>query len=166
MTKKTIVRKPVKPVKSKTSAEATSPTPPVDAPRAFNKEVLVPEPTPEQAKARATALVVRDHNSRTAIELRRDAKDVIYIPNESDRPYRVERLSVLAFDQRFRPMLDYPVGRAARLCVGYAVNSGGTSDVMAELAKLVHVTEQEMQMAQAKTPRRRPPSGRRPSPRP
>lgn len=147
--KKLTPRAAVKPVPSKPAAPAkTFPTP--SGGRRFSQAVDVPDPTPAQAKARALAVVVQDKQSRTALELRRLGHDVIFIPNEADSVYRVERLSALAFDQRYQPVHDYPVGRAARLLVGYATNSGGTSDVMAELANLVHVTEQETAMATAK----------------
>lgn len=142
---------------SKKNAKTTKPTAaqptaaqPTAAPkktRAFAQQVDVPAPTPEQAKARAVAVVVKDHNSGTAIELRRDANEVVYIPLVKEGALDVRRLSAVAFDAQYKPIVDYPAGRAARLYVGYAVDIGGTAAALDELQHLVNVTEEERQMA-------------------
>jgi hypothetical protein len=116
----------------------------------FKNKVDVPDPTPEQAKARAQAVVVEDFHSHCAIELRRIAGEVFYVIFRNDTGVEVEHMKIEAFDRQYKPVVDYPAGRAAKLMVGFAQQNGGCSEAMAELLNLVNVTKEEIEVATAK----------------
>lgn len=146
MSKKTASKSVARKTATSTQAAVAEPPKPT-GPRSFQKAVDVPDPTPEQEKARAAAVVVGDRQRRTAIELRRAGNEVTFIPL-TDGPFEVRRLSVLAFDATYKPLVDYPVGRAAKLYVGFMSDLGGSSDVINELAKLITITPEERDMAE------------------
>jgi hypothetical protein len=114
--------------------------------RYFRESVDVKQLTPAQVEACSRAMVYQDHQARGAIELRREGDIVVYVPNGPQGLY-VERLNAAEFDRTFKPFPDYPTSRAARLFIGFTQNLGGASEVITELGKLVHVTEEEKQMA-------------------
>jgi hypothetical protein len=124
--------------------------PPCAVEKTFTHHVDVPDPTPAQAVARKQACVRLDRQQRSALELTRTTDEVSYIAHQEDG------LSVMteppsAFDGRYgTKVLDYPTGRAARLYVGFATILGGTSEAMAALSTLVHVTTEEREMATKK----------------
>jgi len=103
---------------------------------------------PEQLKARSHAMVVVD-STRTALELSRAHGVVTYIPHCLEG-FDLLQDDAKAFDQRYKPLADYPTGRCAALFVGYSQSLGATSDVMNALATLVSVTKEESEMAQKK----------------
>lgn len=64
--------------------------------------------------------------------------------------FSVETTSVEAFDREFKPMVDYPVERAARLYAAYSRMLGATEEAMQELSQLTEVTNEDIKMAIAK----------------
>jgi hypothetical protein len=99
-----------------------------------------------KAEARKEACAVRDHQCRTAILLRREKDKVVYLPMaEGCSAFRVHRESAVTFDARYKllPKSEYPITRAAAVYLGYAVRSGGTHEVVDELARLIRVSPED-----------------------
>ena len=117
-----------------------------DTPHSYNQKIEVNPPTDEQALARSIAMVHCGPENKSAIELRRTDELVTYIPHAS-HGFCVERKPIDPFDALYKPIADYPTGRAAKLFVGFTLQLGGTSEALAELSNLVHVTDEEKQMA-------------------
>ncbi len=101
------------------------------------------------APVSAGPMVHADHERRTCIELRRDEDFVTFIPM-SIEGMDVQRESVKNFDGRYKPLVDYPVDRAAKLYAEYAADLGGSKMAMDELAKLTNLSTKEIEMATAK----------------
>jgi len=101
---------------------------------------------------RTKAIVVKEKTPKHRIAIKLNCKGGIvrYMPLMT---YGIEihRMTKADFDTIFCPIPDYPTERAAKLYVGTATKLGGTSEAMAELAKIVHVTKQEKEMAGAAT---------------
>lgn len=93
-----------------------------------------------------TAVVCRDFNSRTCIELERDGNTVSLIPLEITG-MQVVKKRVSEFDKIYKPIPGYPVEKAAGLYKEYAVTLGGTLEAMKALSKLTTVSEEEIKMA-------------------
>lgn len=95
-------------------------------------------------------MVHRDHNSRTCIEFSRDAEQVRYVALDAENGLDLGLSPPKHFDERFKPLLDYPVDRAAKLYVEYARGLGATERVMKMLGKLTTVTNEDIEMATKK----------------
>ena len=121
----------------------------IKRPLYFRHQVDVPGPTPEQAKARSHTMVVTAYGGRTALELSRSKGIVTYIPHAPEGLELVQK-DIAEFDKVYKPMVDYPTGRAAKLYIGFSQDLGATKEAMGALSTLVSVTAEEMQMAQKK----------------
>lgn len=97
-----------------------------------------------------SAKVCRDFNSRTCIELSRDGNTVSVIPLEI-LGLDVINMRLTEFDKTYKPMLDYPIEKAAALYVEYAKTLGASKQAMEALSKLTTVTPEEIVMATTKT---------------
>jgi len=94
-------------------------------------------------KKATAAHVCHDFNRRTCIVLERTENLVVYLPMNG------EGLEVLTaapghFDKDYKPLDGYPVEKAAALYVEYARHLGATKEAMAELGKLVTVTQADV----------------------
>lgn len=91
-----------------------------------------------------------DHQRRTAIQLSRDVDQVRYVVLDVENGLDLGLAEPKHFDQRFTPLVDYPVERAAKLYVEYARGLGATERVMQLLGKLTTVTKEDIDMATKK----------------
>lgn len=103
-----------------------------------------------QAPKQPAAGVYADHNRRTAIALERSEDYVKYVELDVENGLEVKSASPRDFDDRFKPLVDYPVERAAKLYVEYCRGLGATEQVMQMLGKLTTVTNEDIQMATKK----------------
>jgi hypothetical protein len=95
------------------------------------------------------ARVCADNNMHTCIETARENGQVWFIPMTT-AGFDLEQMRISEFDRTYTEMLDYPVGKAARLYAGYAADTGGSLAAMQALAKLTPLTKGEVDMATAK----------------
>jgi len=105
--------------------------------------------TEAQASARQAAGVYLDYNRRTCIAIKVD-KLVTFVMREPDGAYEVFTEEVHKFKDRFTHYPSYPVERAARLYVGFALNLGASTEALDALSTLVTITTKERDMAAAK----------------
>lgn len=108
---------------------------------------------PEKRKESSTvpgAVVHADRNRRTCIEFSRDAEQVRYVALDAENGLDLGLAPPKEFDERFKPLTDYPVDRAARLYVDYARGLGATERVMKMLGKLTPVNHEDIEMATKK----------------
>lgn len=94
-------------------------------------------------------VVVSDYNRHTAILYDRDDDVCRFIPLD------VEGIDIAVkpvdeFDRHWKPLVDYPVERAAKLYAGYAANLGATEDALKILGTLTTLSTKEIEMATAK----------------
>lgn len=144
---------------SKKAPTKKSPSPPsktTTAPKAVPKSATVVtngrQQPPEKKKdvAPVTSKVHADHQRRTCIELDRDNEQVRFVALDVENGLNVGLAPPKEFDARFKPLADYPIGKAAQLYVEYARNLGATEQVMRALGKLTPVTHEDIEMATKK----------------
>lgn len=96
------------------------------------------------------AQVCADHQRRTCILLDRSVERVRYVALDVENGLDVSEADPKEFDGRFKPLVDYPVERAAKLYVEYARGLGATEQVMKLLGKLTTVNNEDIEMATKK----------------
>lgn len=96
------------------------------------------------------AQVCADHQRRTCILFERSSDQVRYVGLDVENGLDLALAEPKSFDDRFKPLVDYPVEKAAKLYVEYARGLGATEKVMRMLAKLTTVTQEDIEMATAK----------------
>ena len=101
--------------------------------------------------ASAPAIVpCHDHQRRTCIQVGRVNGHVKYIPLDVGVGLEVQTMSADVFDQRYQPMVNYPVEKACQLYLSYSQNIGATKEALDFLGQVVNVSKQEFEMATAK----------------
>lgn len=152
--KKSAAKKPSPKRGQKPSREPTKPTKAPSKPSTSATVVKGRQQAPESSSKKTappvTAAVHADHQRRTAIEFDRDVDQVRYVSLDVESGLSLSLASPKSFDDRFKPMVDYPVGKAAALYVEYARNLGATEQVMRMLGKLTNVTHEDIEMAAKK----------------
>ena len=93
-----------------------------------------------------------DRERRTCIQVDRQDGVVKFIPLDATTGLEVLTSDETEFDQRYKPMVDYPVERAAKLYISYAQYLGASEEVLKYLGKLITITKQEFEMATKKKP--------------
>jgi len=91
-----------------------------------------------------------DHQRRTCLQVDRVNGHVKYIPLDVSEGLQVQQTSADSFDQRFTPMVNYPVEKAAQLYLGYSQNIGATKEALEYLGRVTTVSKQEFEMATKK----------------
>lgn len=94
-------------------------------------------------------VVMSDFQGRTCIQVKRDVATVSYLPFDATGLH-VTYLPTQKFDERFRPLIDYPVVKACTHFVKYAVEYGATDDVLGYLSRVVTITEEQHMAAKKK----------------
>lgn len=89
------------------------------------------------------------HNRNTCIQVERADGAVKFIPL-SVEGLDVHVLSEEGFDQKYSPMVDYPVDKAAKLYVEYSQNLGASKEALDFLGQIINISKQEYDMATAK----------------
>lgn len=112
--------------------------------------VKSPASKPAQAPKLPEAKVCADHQRRTCILLERDADRAKYVALDVENGLDLAIAEPKHFDERFKPLVDYPVEKAAALYVEYARGLGATEQVMRLLGKLTPVTNEDIEMATKK----------------
>lgn len=92
-------------------------------------------------------IACRDFNSYTCIQVNRDNGRVKYIPLDVGESLRVLKTSSAEFDQRYKPMVNYPIDRAVQLYLGYSRGIGITKEALDFLGQVVNVPNKELLMA-------------------
>lgn len=105
-----------------------------------------PGPVPKSPEAKVCA----DHQRRTCILFERDVERVKYVALDVENGLDLRLADPKHFDERFNPLADYPVEKAAKLYVEYARGLGATEQVMQLLGKLTPVTNEDIEMATKK----------------
>jgi hypothetical protein len=121
------------------------------AERKFDAFVPVPLQTLDQMRSCGQAVVVRDANGRTAIELSRDGGAVVFIPQVVDRSFDVATMNPTSFDCCYTQIRDYPVARAAVLYGGFMQMIGATQAAIDAVTGLVTLPAEQIEAARAKT---------------
>lgn len=91
-----------------------------------------------------------DHQRRTCIQVERAGNVVKFIPLDVSLGLEVHSTSADSFDQRYKPMEEYPVAKACQLFVNYSQTLGATKEAMGYLGQIINVSKQELDMATAK----------------
>lgn len=145
----------------KKAAKPSKPAPPVKktttGPTSRSKSATVvkdgrqqPPEKKQAAKAESGAMVCADHNRRTCIMLGRDSDQVRYVALDAENGLDLGLADPKHFDERFKPIADYPVEKGAKLYVEYARGLGATERVMRMLGKFTTVTQEDIEMATKK----------------
>ena len=118
------------------------------------KEASVPwEENPAPTKPKRPILdlpqifVYHDFHMHTAIECERVKDTVRFIPFDAEDGLQVKSMAIKDFDQRYKPLIDYPVERAAKLYLQYATHLGATRDALNHLGRHTQITQGEIAMA-------------------
>lgn len=91
--------------------------------------------------------VCHDHQRRTCIQVDRIASKVKFITLDVGQGLEVHETSADSFDQRYTPMVGYPVEKACRLYLAYSQNIGATKEAVEYLGRVINITKQESDMA-------------------
>lgn len=75
---------------------------------------------------------------------------VKFIPLDVSEGLQVHQTSVDSFDQRFKPMVNYPAEKACQLFLNYSQTIGATKEALGYLGQIVNVSKQEADMATTK----------------
>ena len=143
--KKSAAKKPAKKSSVKTTMTRRS-SPSKSATAAATAPSTKAAPAPKQSAAQ----VCCDHNRRTCILLERSESSVKYVALDVENGLDVTTADPRDFDRDYKPMVDYPVERAAKLYVEYSRGLGATEQVMRMLAKLTTVNQEDIEMAAKK----------------
>lgn len=115
-----------------------------------HKGVKVPvRPPPPVSKKYGDIVVMCDYAGRTCIQVKRDVTTVTYIPLDVSG-FHLTYEQVNKFDERFKPLVDYPIEKACEHYVRYSVEYGATQDVLDYLGRVVTITEEQAIMAKSK----------------
>ena len=144
--KKSAAKKPVKKSSAKTTKMTRRTLPSKSATAAATAASTKAAPAPKQPVAQ----VCCDHNRRTCILLERSESHVKYVALDVENGLDVTSADPRDFDRDYKPMVDYPVERAAKLYVEYSRGLGATEQVMRMLAKLTTVNQEDIEMAAKK----------------
>lgn len=145
--KKSAAKKPVKKSSSKTKTTMTrrsSPSKSATGAATATTTKVAPAPKPSGAQ------VCCDHNRRTCILLERSESCVKYVALDVENGLDVTSADPKDFDRDYKPMVDYPVERAAKLYVEYSRGLGATEQTMRMLGKLTTVNQEDIEMATKK----------------
>lgn len=104
----------------------------------------------DRAPKQPSAQVCWDHNRRTCLLLERSESSVKYVALNVEDGLSVAVADPKDFDRDYKPMVDYPVERAAKLYVEYSRGLGATEQVMQALGKLTTITKEDVEMATKK----------------
>lgn len=91
-----------------------------------------------------------DRQRRTCIQVDRINGHVKYIPLDVSLGLEVQTMGADVFDQRFTPMVNYPVEKACQLYLGYSQNIGASKEALGYLGQVISISKQEFDMATAK----------------
>lgn len=91
-----------------------------------------------------------DRQRRTCIEVARVAGQVKFIPLDVSEGLQVQTTSADSFDQRYEPMVNYPIEKAAQLFLNYSQTIGASKEALGYLGQIVNVSKQEADMATTK----------------
>lgn len=99
--------------------------------------------------AASTPLIMAccDTQRRTCLQVDRVNGYVKYIPLDVGEGLLVQQASADAFDDRYQPMVNYPIEKAAQLYLSYSQNIGATKEALDYLGQVIKVTKQEFDMA-------------------
>lgn len=101
-------------------------------------------------KDRPVIMPCYDHQRRTCIQVERAGNVVKFIPLDVNLGLEVHSTSADSFDQRYKPMEEYPVVKACQLFVNYSQTLGATKEAMDYLGQIINISKQELDMATAK----------------
>lgn len=106
----------------------------------------------KKTAAAAAPIVVpcHDHQRRTCLQVERVNGHVKFIPLDVSEGLQVHQTSADSFDQRFKPMVNYPAEKACQLFLGYSQNIGATKEALDYLGQVITVSKQEFDMATKK----------------
>lgn len=96
---------------------------------------------------------IRPYNDaarRSCIQVERGTDTVKFVPLDVENGLAVHECPKREFDDRFKPMADYPADKAVRLFVTYAQSIGATQEVMEYFSRIIKITEREIKMATTK----------------
>lgn len=91
-----------------------------------------------------------DRQRRTCLEVARVAGQVKFIPLDITEGLQVHLTSAESFDQRYQPMVNYPIEKAAQLYLGYSQTIGATKEALNYLGQVISISDEEMKMATTK----------------
>ena len=95
--------------------------------------------------------VYTDYSRRTCIVIARKGKRVSCVQMAEGAPFELADIDDSVFDRRYTKRLDdYPVARAAKLYVSFAVVLGGSAEALEELGRITPISNKELEMAAAK----------------
>lgn len=93
--------------------------------------------------------VYHDSQRRTCL-LVENGDQAKFIPLDIADGFQVHETTLASFEQRYTLMSGYPVGKAARLYLNYALAVGATDEAIDYLAQIIPVTDEDRNMAISK----------------
>ncbi len=104
----------------------------------------------QPTKTESAILPCHDHQRRTCLQVERVNGHVKYIPLDVSTGLEVVTTSAESFDQRYKPMVNYPAEKACQLYLSYSQNIGATKEALEFLGQVITVSKQEFEMATTK----------------
>lgn len=138
--------------KGSSSSAASQTNSAIDSPP-WNESDAQPTSSPTATttkKSHGTAGVVTDAARRTALVVSRLDGEVAFIALDVENGLTLDLTSESTFDERWKPLVDYPVEKCAALYASYARTLGATGEAIDALAKFTTVTKEDREMATAK----------------
>ena len=93
-----------------------------------------------------------DWQRRTCLQVDRQDGEVKYIQLDIETGLEVRALPEHQFDQRFKPLDDYPPARACQLYSEYSRSMGATEDALTYLRAFTKISDEDFNMALSKKP--------------
>lgn len=114
-------------------------------------KVRPPEPPkPPPPGKHGDILPCSDHQGRTCIQLKRDVSTVTFVPLDT-AGLHLTYMATMKFDERYKPLMGYPVEKACAHYVRYAGDYGATQDVLDFLARVVTIKPEVADMAKKRS---------------
>ncbi|MBU6231502.1 hypothetical protein KGP36_02435 [Patescibacteria group bacterium] len=95
----------------------------------------------EGALTMPPVVVCKDIHGRVCLQVHRpDGNTVLYLRHDPSEPLTVKKMREKDFDDRFRPVPDYPAKRCADLYMGYSVHQGATAEAVRYLKTVTSIS--------------------------
>jgi hypothetical protein len=91
-----------------------------------------------------------DRSRQTCIQVARFGKFVKYIELDVSKGLYVQESSAERFDERYKPIVNYPAEKACQLFVGFSQNIGASEEALDYLGLVVNISTKEREMATKK----------------
>ena len=107
--------------------------------------------------------VCRDEKNRICIEVDENNGRISFIPL-CINGFEVHKTSLTSFNERYKPIDEYPIDQACQLFMSYCIHAGASGEVLDYLGRYVNITDEDRTMAESKlAPENKAPAKRAPA---